>query len=69
MTLNITKTISHEQRISIKPIEALPGYFDVHIESRNLQSKNPEEWRTVCKLLCQEWGLKNIGMVVWEARQ
>jgi hypothetical protein len=69
MTHLITQAETYEQRITIKPIAALPHNYDVHIESRNLDSKEPEAWRTICRTTCQQWGLKNIGIEIWEAAQ
>lgn len=69
MTYLLTQSDAYEQRITIRPIEALPNNYDVHIESRNLDAKEPDLWRTICRITCQQWGLKHIGMEIWEATQ
>lgn len=69
MTHLITQADTYEQRITIRPIAAPPHLYDVHIESRNLDANDPEAWRTICRVTCHQWGLKHIGMEIWEATQ
>lgn len=74
MTHLLTQAKTCEQRITIQPITiqpiaALPHHYDVHIESRNLDAKDPEAWRTMFRTTCQQWGLKHVGMEIWEATQ
>lgn len=69
MTKLLTQAQTYEQRITIQKIAALPNNYDVHIESRNLDAKDPEAWRTICRVTCEQWGLKHIGMEIWEATQ
>lgn len=67
MTQTIIDNGAYSLRVTVKPIKALPGQFNIRAESQYKGAKNPDVWREVFQVTCDQRGLEAFGRDIYEA--
>ena len=67
MTQIIIDNGAYSERVTVTPIPSLKGQFHVKLESQYKGAKNPDEWRTVHEITCDQRGLEHFGKEIYDA--
>jgi hypothetical protein len=57
---DLVRSASYVEKLVLRPIQSLPGHFELLISSQFLSARNPDEWRVAHRVISRAENLAGL---------